>query len=224
MSLLEVDGLRVRLPTAGRLLTVVDSVDYRLVRAFRDQVSAAVLAPFAAQVQQRYPDFSWPGENSAEAAIWALLRARPAHLLDPKYPDWHALLTDAARQVVTELGRQPGGLAARSWGERNRAGIRHPLSAALPSWLGRFIDMPNQPIPGDNNMPHVASPGFGASEHLDVSPGHEAHGILNMPGGQSDHPLSPYFGAGHADWVDGKPTPLLPGATQHTLVLKPRPR
>jgi oligopeptide transport system ATP-binding protein len=30
MSLLEVDGLRVRLPTAGRLLTVVDSVDYRV--------------------------------------------------------------------------------------------------------------------------------------------------------------------------------------------------
>ena len=81
--------------------------------------------------------------------------------------------------------------------------------------------MPDQPIPGDNNMPHVASPGFGASEHLDVSPGHEAHGILNMPGGQSDHPLSPYFGAGHEDWVEGRPTPLLPGATRHTLVLQP---
>jgi len=199
----------------------VDSVDYRLVRAFRDRVSAAVLAPFAAQVQQRYPDFSWPGENSAEAAVRTLLRTRPAHLLDPKYPDWHALLVDAAKQVVTELGRQPGGLAARSWGERNRAGIRHPLSAALPSWLGRFIDMPDQPIPGDNNMPHVASPGFGASEHLDVSPGHEADGILNMPGGQSDHPLSPYFGAGHEDWVEGRPTPLLPGKLQHTLTLQP---
>jgi len=123
--------------------------------------------------------------------------------------------------VVAELGRQPGGLAARSWGERNRAAIHHPLSAALPSWLGRFIDMPDQPIPGDNNMPHVASPGFGASEHLDVSPGHEAHGILNMPGGQSDHPLSPYFGAGHADWVEGRPTPLLPGKLQHTLTLEP---
>ncbi|TPG45637.1 penicillin acylase family protein [Rhodanobacter glycinis] len=202
----------------------VDSVDYRLVRTFRDHVGEAVLAPFAAQVQQRYPDFSWPGENSAEAAVWALVRARPAHLLDPKYPDWHALLTDAARQVVAELGRQPGGLAARNWGERNRAGIRHPLSAALPSWLGRFIDMPDQPIPGDNNMPHVASPGFGASEHLDVSPGHEAHGILNMPGGQSDHPLSPYFGAGHEDWVEGRPTPLLPGQTQHTLTLRPSMR
>lgn len=200
----------------------VDSVDYRLVRAFRDRVGEAVLTPFAARVQQRYPDFSWPGENSAEAAVWALVRAQPAHLLDPKYPDWHALLVDAARHVANELGRQPGGLAARSWGERNRAGIRHPLSAALPSWLGRFIDMPDQPIPGDNNMPHVAAPGFGASEHLDVAPGHEADGILNMPGGQSNHPLSPYFGAGHDDWVKGRPTPLLPGPDQHTLVLEPR--
>ncbi len=199
----------------------VDSVDYRLVRAFRDRVGKAVLAPFAARVQQRYPDFSWPGENSAEAAVWALLCAQPAYLLDPKYSDWHALLVDAARQVAAELGRKPGGLAARRWGERNRSGIHHPLSAALPSWLSHFIDMPDQPIPGDNNMPHVAAPGFGASEHLDVAPGHEAHGILNMPGGQSDHPLSPYFGAGHDDWVKGRPTPLLPGATRHTLRLQP---
>src|SRR3546814_18388646 len=72
------------------------------------------------------------------------------------------------------------------WSEHNRTDIRHPLSAALPRWLGRQLDMPDQPIPGDNNMPHVASPGFGASEHLDVSPGHEADAILNMPGGQRD--------------------------------------
>ncbi|WP_108471091.1 penicillin acylase family protein [Rhodanobacter thiooxydans] len=213
-----------QLTASWRGHAAVDSVDYRLVRAFHDRVSEAVLAPFAARVQQRYPDFSWPGENSAEAAVWALLRAQPAHLLDPTYPDWHALLVDAARQVAAELGRQPGGLAARRWGERNRTGIRHPLSAALPHWLGRLIDMPDQPIPGDHNMPHVAAPGFGASEHLDVAPGHEADGILNMPGGQSDHPLSPYFGAGHADWVNGRPTPLLPGKSEHTLTLQPATR
>jgi penicillin amidase len=194
------------------------------VRAFRAKVSEAVLAPFAARVKQRYADFSWPGENSAEAAVWTLIHARPPQLLDPRYPDWHALLVDAAKQVTTELAAQPGGLAARSWGERNRAGIRHPLSAALPRWLGRHIDMPDQPIPGDNNMPHVAAPGFGASEHLDVSPGHEADAILNMPGGQSDHPLSPYFGAGHEDWVKGRPTSLLPGSTLHTLTLQPGTR
>ena len=199
----------------------IDSVDYRLVRAFRSQVSDAALAPFVAQVKHRYGDFSWPSENSAEAAVWALIQAQPAQLLDPKYHDWHALLVDAAKQVANDLGQQPGGLAARSWGERNRSQINHPLSAALPHWLGRLIDMPEQPLPGDNNMPRVAAPDFGASERLDVAPGHEAQGILEMPGGQSDNPLSPYFGAGHDDWVKGRPTSLLPGPAQHTLTLEP---
>ena len=81
--------------------------------------------------------------------------------------------------------------------------------------------MPGQPLPGDHDMPRVAAPAFGASERLAVAPGDEAHGTLSMPGGQSDNPLSPFFGAGHADWVAGHPTPLLPGKTLHTLVLKP---
>jgi penicillin G amidase len=199
----------------------VDSVDYRLVRAFRTQVSQAVYAPFVARIRQRFGDFSSPVENSTEAAVWMLIHAQPANLLDPKYQDWHALLLDAARQVTTDLGKQPGGLAARTWGEKNRSSIDHALSPALPGWLAHFIDMPGDALPGDNNMPRVASPDFGASERLDVSPGHEDKGILEMPGGQSDNPLSPYFGAGHDDWVKGKPTPLLPGATQHTLVLVP---
>ena len=202
----------------------IDSVDYRLVRAFRTRVSEAVLAPFAAQVKQQHEDFSWPGQNSAEAAVWAMIRQQPMQLLDPKYARWHDLLVDAARQVASELGRQPGGLAARTWGEYNRSDIKHPLAAALPGWLDRFIDMPDQPLPGDNNMPRVAAPGFGASERLDVSPGHEAQGILEMPGGQSDNPLSPYFGAGDQDWVKGRPTPLLPGKTRHTMTMEPADR
>jgi penicillin amidase len=202
----------------------IGSVDYRLVRAFRSEVTTAVLAPFVRRVAQQHSDFSWPGENSAEAAVWALVHAQPAYLLDRAYPDWHALLVASAKRVATELGKQPGGLAARSWGEHNRSRIDHPLSAALPAWLGRYLDMPSQPQPGDSNMPRVAAPAFGASERLDVAPGHEARGILQMPGGQSDHPLSPFYGAGHADWVNGKPTPLLPGPTRHTLTLWPPAR
>jgi penicillin amidase len=95
------------------------------------------------------------------------------------------------------------------------------LAPALPAWLAHFIDMPDHPLPGDNNMARVAAPGFGASERLDVAPGHEARGVLEMPGGQSDNPLSPFFGAGHEDWVEGRPTPLLPEAPQHTLTLQP---
>jgi penicillin amidase len=201
----------------------VDSVDYRLVRAFRTRVTEAALAPFVALVKQRFNDFSWPGQNSAEAAVWTMIRAQPRNLLDPAYRDWHALLVSAARQVCEELGKQPGGLAARSWGELNRSSIHHALSPALPAWLARYIDMPDEALPGDNNMPRVSAPSFGASERFDVSPGHEEQGILEMPGGQSDHPLSPYFGAGHRDWVEGRPTPLLPGATEHSLLLSPAP-
>jgi penicillin amidase len=199
----------------------VDSVDYRLVRAFRTQVTEAVLAPFVARIKTHYPDFAWPAENAAEGAVWNLITTQPDNLLDPQYRDWHALLIAAAAHVANELGQQPGGLAARTWGERNRSDIRHPLSVALPQWLARRLDMPDQPLPGDNNMPRVAAPGFGASERFDVAPGHEAQGILDMPGGQSDNPLSPFYGAGHEDWVNGKPTPLLPGPTQHNLVLEP---
>jgi penicillin amidase len=42
-----------------------------------------------------------------------------------------------------------------------------------------------------------------------------------MPGGQSGHPLSPFYRAGHESWVHGEPTPFLPGKTEHTLTLKP---
>jgi penicillin G amidase len=200
-----------------------DSVDYRLVRAFREQVHRAALAPFVAQVQARFRDFAWPAGNDAEAAVWSMLRDQPAWLLDPRYENWNALLLDAARRVATTLGAEPGGLAARTWGEVNRSDIRHPLARALPGVLARLLDMPDEPLPGDANMPRVAAPGFGASERLAVSPGQEARGILQMPGGQSDNPLSPYYGAGHADWVEGRPTPLLPGPARWTLTLQPRP-
>ena len=201
-----------------------DSVDYRLVRAFRQEVHDAALAPFAARVKAKYPDFAWPGLGDPEAAVWMLVQRQPTNLLDPQYADWHALLLDAARRVARTLGSEPGGLAARRWGEINHAGIAHPLSAALPGFVAHFLDMPDDELPGDDDMPRVARPGFGASERLDVSPGHEAQGVLEMPGGQSDNPLSPYYGAGHGDWVRGRPTPLLPGPAQHTLTLEPAAR
>jgi len=88
-------------------------------------------------------------------------------------------------------------------------------------FASRWLDMPAQPLPGDQHMPRVQGGDFGASQRLVVSPGHEAQGSLQMPGGPVDHPLSPFYGAGHADWASGKPTPLLPGAAKHTLTLRP---
>jgi penicillin amidase len=99
--------------------------------------------------------------------------------------------------------------------------MRHPVSEALPV-LARFLDMPAEPLPGDWSVPRVQSPGFGASERFGVAPGREAEGYLHMPGGQSGHPLSPFYRAGHGDWVTGRPAPFLPGPPAHVLTLVPR--
>ena len=81
--------------------------------------------------------------------------------------------------------------------------------------------MPAEPLPGDAMMPRVQGPAFGASQRMVVAPGHEEAGLMHMPGGQSGHPLSPFWGAGHDDWVRGRPTPFLPGPATHTLQLRP---
>jgi penicillin amidase len=198
----------------------VDSVDNRLVREFRDQVHRRVIDGLAAPMRAVDPKFLMPRLPQAEGLVWELLRQRPPHLLAPLYADWEALLRASALAVAAELGRQEGGLAARTWGERTTTSIRHPLSRALP-WLAPALDMPRQPLPGDGSMPRVQGREFGASMRMVVAPGREADGILHMPGGQSGHPLSPYYGAGHDDWAQGRATPLLPGPAQRRLLLEP---
>jgi penicillin amidase len=198
-----------------------DSVGYRIVRMFHDQVRENVLAPFAARAARQFKDFEWPTSAVGEYAAWTLVTQRPPWLLDPQYKSWDALLAASARQVADALAREPGELADKTWGRRNAARIDNPLSVVLPGWLARFADMPHDPLPGDNDMPRVLHPSFGASMRLDVQPGNEAHGILEMPAGQSDNPLSPWFGKGHGAWVHGKPTPLLPGPAAWHLTLEP---
>lgn len=198
-----------------------ESVGYRLVRSFRKEVLHSVLDGFSAAVRRSHPAFSLPDLNRAENAVWTLIEQRPAHLLPPLYSTWDELLDNCARRVAGHMRSQSGGIAARNWGERNTAHIRHPLSSALPGFIGSWLDMPQDPLPGDNHMPRVQGPSFGASTRFAVSPGDEEHGYFEMPGGQSGHPLSPYYGSGHTDWVNGIPTPFLPGPPERTLRLQP---
>ncbi|QYM78640.1 penicillin acylase family protein [Horticoccus luteus] len=201
-----------------------DSVSYRLVRAFRNATAALVLDPIFAPCTRSYDAFDWH-ELPYEPALWRLLEAQPVHLLNPKFHRWDDLLTAAADQVLARLDDQGVAPAHATWGALNTARIRHPLSLVLPGWLTGWLtgwlDMPADQLPGDTNMPRVQGPSFGASERFVVSPGHEAEGIFHMPGGESGHPLSPFYRAGHEAWVHGKPTPFLPGPAQHTLTLTP---
>ena len=70
-------------------------------------------------------------------------------------------------------------------------------------------------------MPRIQGQTFGASERFAVSPGHEDQGVFEMPGGESGHPLSAFYLAGHEAWVKGQPTPFLPGKPEYTLILSP---
>ena len=196
------------------------SVSYRIVRAWRLAVHARMLDGITAPAQAALgKDYIAPSPSQFEAVAWPLATQQPAHLLSRRFKDWNALFEDAAVEVRDELAKQ-GPLAQRRWGERNTAAICHPLVRALP-FAKRMLCMPPDELPGDTAMPRVAGPDFGASERMVVSPGREADGIIHMPGGQSGHPLSPFWGAGHDDWVHGRPTPFLPGATVHTLRLQP---
>ncbi|HXE66157.1 MAG TPA: penicillin acylase family protein, partial [Rhodanobacteraceae bacterium] len=197
------------------------SVGYRIVRMFRLKARDNALAPFTARATAKWKAFEWPTPQVGEYAVWTLVTQKPAWLLDPKYKSWDALLADSARQVADQLAALPGPLADKTWGQYNTAKIDNPLSVALPGWLRGFFDMPPDELAGDNNMPRVLHPAFGASMRLDVQPGNEAQGILEMPAGQSDNPLSPWFGKGHEAWVHGKPTPLLPGPAKYRLTLSP---
>ncbi|HET6907197.1 MAG TPA: penicillin acylase family protein, partial [Rhodanobacteraceae bacterium] len=170
-----------------------DSVGYRVVRAFHRRARKDALAPFAALAKKKSKDFEWPSAELGEYAVWAMVTQKPAWLLDPQYKDWNALLLHSATEVADELAKIPGPLTGKTWGAYNTARIDHPLAVALPGWLAKFIDMPADPLPGDRDMPRVLHPDFGASMRLDVSPGDEAHGILEMPAGQADNPLTPYF-------------------------------
>lgn len=195
------------------------AVAYRLVRAFRLFLHEAVFTALTADAVALDPDFRFVMPQ-AEQALWRLATERPPHLLDAAYGDWRELLLAVSDQVVAHFWDVSSGLQEATWGGLNQLRMNHPLTAVLP-WLGRWLNMPEQALPGDSHMPRVQAPDKGASQRMVVSPGREGDGILHMPGGQSGHPLSAYYRAGHDDWVQGRPTPFLPGPAQHRLLLRP---
>jgi penicillin amidase len=200
----------------------IDSVGYRLVREFRAHTESAVWQTVLGALQLA-DEKGEPLPMQFEGPLWQLVNSQQSHLnwLAPQYPDWPAFLRSQVDATIADLTRSCPQLSRCTWGERNTVRIRHPLSPALPAPVAALLDMPTLQLPGDHNMPRVQDGAFGASERFAVSPGHEDEGYLLLPGGQSGHPLSPYYRAGFAEWARGEPLPFLPGPTQHNLTLTP---
>ena len=199
----------------------IDSAAYFLVRRWRDFVADRALGPICAECVENDEAFDFRQLNYEEP-LWRLVRERPPHLLSADYLTWDDLLLAAVDDVVRWADQQGRPLARLTWGSRNLVRIQHPFSRFLPPPLARLLDMPADPLPGDNHMPRVQGPAFGASERFVVSPGHEEEGLFHMPGGESGNPLSPFYRAGHEAWARGEPTPFLPGPVKHSLRLRPQ--
>ena len=198
-----------------------ESAAYRLTRQFRELVSERIFTSVLADCYEADQTFDYTTVRRREGPIWRIVSEQPPHLLDPRYNTWTDLLVDAIDTTITEVTRDhEGNLEDRRWSEFNVTSFRHPLSAAVP-FLGRWLDMPRNEIPGDLYTPRMAWGSVGASERMVVSPGRESEGIMHMPTGQSGHPLSPFYSNSHDAWVKGEPTPFLPGDPQHTLRLVP---
>jgi penicillin amidase len=197
----------------------VDASGYRLARAWMWNLYELLYGGANVHLKE------WGGNAALAGKRWPdilgrLLDEQPAGWLPRQHASWRDLQLAALDRTIADLAADGRPLREATWGAFNTAGFAHPIAGAVPA-LRKWLSVPADQLAGDSNMPRVAGPDFGQSERFTVSPGKEEKGIFNMPGGQSGHPLSPYFLAGHADWVQARPTPLLPGPVQHTLAIGP---
>jgi penicillin G amidase len=198
----------------------VDSVAYRLVHAYHKRVESALWEMIARALQIPASD-SPILPSQFEVPMWQLIHDQPMHMLAAEYPSWRDFLLATLDATIADLDKTCGPkLEQCTWGTRRIVRVQHPISHGLPI-LAPLLDMPTVQLPGDHDMPRVQDGDFGASERFAVSPGHEDQGYFHLPGGQSGHPLSPYYRAGFMAWARGEPLPFLPGKAEHTLTLQP---
>jgi penicillin amidase len=199
----------------------VGSVGYRLTRgwlyALYDESFVGLddkLATLGQGATYREATRRWP------VVIARLLETQPAGWLPAGRKDWRDVQLAAIDKTIAALTSGGRKLSDATWGSRNTADVAHPFAKFVPLIKSR-LTAPADQMPGDSHMPRVSAPDFGQSERLVVTPGKEEEGLFNLPGGQSGHPLSPFFLAEFENWAQGKPEPLMPGVPKYGLVLTP---
>ncbi|MFD2164751.1 penicillin acylase family protein [Thalassotalea euphylliae] len=199
------------------LFADIDSVAYRLAQNYRHELKDLVFASLSAYLTSKDENYTPNAiKRRIEVPLWELVSNKPEDFL-PDGQRWSQVMAQAMDNTLEKLTKdQP--LEEATWGLENAAKIEHPMASSIPLF-GKYLNMPADPLPGDTYIPRVDGAGFGASERMVVSPGNEESGIFHMPTSQAGHPWSPYFGKGHQDWVQGKPSPFLPGEAKYKLTL-----
>ncbi|MFY8326962.1 penicillin acylase family protein [Pseudoalteromonas sp. ZZD1] len=199
------------------------SIGYTLVRRFRDEVINTVFSPLQTRLKGVGGSLKYI-KRDLEPAVWQLIEQQPSSWLSPAYNNWDEQLAGAFTKTIAKLTNKFGSDTQNwRWGVVNELAIKHPFAQQIPQ-LSKLLNMPKAPGFGDSFMPAVQGPSFGASQRFIAQPGHLDNAVMAIPGGQSGHPLSPFYRAGFNDYIEAKLTPLLPQAVNHQIVIQPQLR
>lgn len=193
------------------------SKGYFWIRAFREKVAANILTTVMSPCLNKCPDLNF-SLIDFEDSVYQMAVQKPAYLVDQTGRKWEDRFVAIIDELLEDNAKSL--LNGDVWGKFNMASIQHPLSRAI-SFSSFLIDMPKNSIGGDYFVPKVSGPSVGASVRMVISPGDEKNGIMNVPCGQSGHPLSKHYRSQHRSWVEGTPRPFMPGSAKHLLTLKP---
>ncbi len=197
-----------------------DQAGFRLLHLYYLALLERVLAPLLAPAADADTEFvyRWP---LADETLRRILDERPAHLLPQGFDDWPGflrhILIDALDDALSVPGAPPAGAP---WGDVNRLSAGHVFAGLLPVRWAR-LQLGDAPLSGSMATLRVAAPDYGATARMVIAPAAPERGVLQVPGGQSGHPLSPHFNDRTADWLAGEPVPFLPGPAVSGFVLTP---
>jgi penicillin amidase len=240
---LAVPALRGRNEPLADLLARWDGTAAAGSRAFgvlvrlRQILAQQVLTPYLSACRARDPAYQYPYQMLDRPLLAILRRHDPALLPRAAEPGgWAAFIAGCAEQAAAELAtatsRRPGlpywlvppwvprGRRLPRWGRVNSGGLRHPLETLAP-WAAGLLGVAPRPQAGALHVVRTCVPGFGSAGRAVLTPDPGGFAAVDLPGGQSGHPLSPHFADRHKAWSSAPPRPRRPPRVRCSYMLRP---
>lgn len=198
----------------------IDSRAFALLAAFREQLALAVFEPLLEICKTADPQFIYCWSNYETPLRLLLTHKDPETLPYPdRYPDWNSFIWDRLLAAAQDLKAKyrVNRLDKLLWGRVNQAAILHPFASAIPR-LRKLLNMPNAPLSGCAQSICVSAPHFGATLRMVVSPKAKSDGLLQLPCGQSGHPLSAHYDDQHRNWISQTQSEFLPGIQTSVVI------